>query len=95
MRIVYLVSTRDDLLWMRHYYEAIFPEGQTNAKKQFHAVENALQSNPFIGHETHRKDVRELSIPKTPFSYIYRAFSDRIEVLRIWDERQDRAKLDE
>ena len=95
MKIVYLANTRDDLLWMRQYYEIIFPEGSKNAQKQFHAVEDILLANPFIGHETHRKSVREFSIPKTPFSYIYRAFPDRIEVLRIWDERQDRSKLAE
>jgi plasmid stabilization system protein ParE len=80
---------------MRQYYEIVFSGGRLNAQKQFHAVENTLMSNPFIGHETHRKSVREFSIPKTPFSYIYRAFPDRIEVLRVWDERQDRSKLDE
>lgn len=95
MKIVYLESARTDLGWMRHYYESVFPAGQENAKKQFHAVENTLLSNPFIGHETHREGVREFSIPQTPFCYIYRAFVDRIEVLRIWDERQDRAKFDE
>lgn len=93
MRIVYLASTRDDLLWMRQYYEIVFPEGRKKAQQQFHTVEVILLSNPFIGHETHRKSVREFSIPKTPFSYIYRTFPDRIEVLRVWDERQDHSKL--
>ena len=89
MNIVYLESSRDDLLWMRHYYESVFPEGRSRAQKQFHAVENLLLANPFIGHETHRKDVREFLIPKTPFSFIYRVRPVRIEVLRVWDERQD------
>ena len=93
MNILYLASARDDLVWMRHYYGAVFPEGQKNVQKQFHAVENALLANPFIGDSTHSKDVRELAIPKTPFSFIYRVFPDRIEVLHIWDERRDRAKL--
>lgn len=95
MKIFYLESARDDLVWMRHYYEAVLPEGRENAQKQFHAVESTLRANPFIGHTTHRKNVRELSIAKTPFSFIYRTFPERIEVLRIWDERRDRAKLDE
>ena len=95
MKIFYLESARDDLVWMRHYYEAVFPEGQKNAQKQFHAVERTLRTNPFIGHTTHRQYVREFTIPKTPFSFIYRIFPDHIEVLRIWDERRDRAKLDE
>lgn len=95
MQLLYLESARDDLLWMRHYYETVFPEGLVRAQKQFHAIEGLLLSSPFIGHATHHKDVREFSVSKTPFSFIYRPFPDRIEVLRVWDERQDRIKLDE
>ena len=89
MQIVYLSSTRADLLWLRRYYEQIFPEGRTRAKKQFRSMESLLMANPQIGHPTHRNDVREISIPRTPFSYIYRLKEDRIEILRIWDERQE------
>ncbi len=95
MNIVYLESARDDLLWMRQYYESVFPEGRSRAQKQFHTVENLLLANPFIGHETHRKNVREFSIPKTPFSFIYRVRPERIEILRVWDERQDPSKRDD
>jgi len=90
MKLVYLESARDDLLWLRHYYESVFPEGRAKAKKQFRSIESLLLSNPFIGHETHREDVREFSIPKTPFSYIYRIQHQQIEILRIWDERRER-----
>lgn len=91
MRIVYLESAKDDFLWMRQYYEFVFPEGRSRAQQQFHAVENLLLANPFIGHETHQKNVREFTLSKTPFSFIYRAHPERIEVLRVWDERQDRS----
>ena len=90
MKIVYLSSTREDLLWLRRHYEQVFPEGLVRAQKQFHSMESLLAGNPQIGHPTHRDDVRELSIPRTPFSYIYRVVQDRIEILRIWDERQER-----
>ncbi len=83
MRIVYLESTRDDLLWMRHYYEVIFPQGRENAQTKFHSTEQLLLTHPFTGHKTHIKDVYEFSIPKTPFSYIYRVKPDHIAVLRI------------
>ena len=72
------------------YYEDIFPEGLRRAQTQFHATELLLAENPYIGYPTHREGVREFSVPKIPFSYIYRIEQDRIEVLRIWDERQDR-----
>lgn len=92
MEIVYLESARDDLLWFRHYYEEVFTAGSERAKKQFVAVEILLKENPLIGQEVHRSDVREFSIPKIPFSYIYRVQPQRIEVLRVWDERGDSRK---
>lgn len=95
MKIVYLESTINDLLWMRHYYESIFPDGRVRARKQFHSLEALLIAHPFIGAQLQQKNVREFSIPKTPFSYIYRVQPEYIEILRIWDERQDRSALSE
>lgn len=79
---------------MRQYYESIFPEGRKKAQYQFHAIEQLLIENPFIGHELQQKNVREFSVPKTPFSYIYRTIPERIEILRIWDERQERSQCE-
>ncbi len=92
MEVVYLESARDDLLWFRRYYEEVFTAGSERAKKQFVAVERLLKENPFIGKEAHRPNVREFSIPKIPFSFIYRVQSQCIEVLRVWDERRDSRK---
>lgn len=92
MELVYLPSTRDDLVWFRHYYESVFPEGRTRAQQQFHAMEALLRTQPRIGHETHSAGVLEFSMPNIPFSVIYRVSATRIEVLRIWDERQGRER---
>ena len=89
MRIVYLPSCTKDFAWFRQYYTAVFPAGELNAKKQFLAIEQALRTNPFIGHPSDsHEDVRELHIPKTPFTVIYRVSEAQIEVLRLWDDRQ-------
>lgn len=90
MKIVYLPSCRDDLLWMRKYYEQVFPDGQAKAKAQFQNIKNTLLKNPYIGHLTDIDSVREMVIPKVPFSFIYRIKGEQIQVLRIWDERQGR-----
>ena len=37
--------------------------------------------------------IREFPIPRTPFSFIYRVVDDRIEVLRVRDQRGDRSRL--
>ena len=93
MRLVYLEDALGDLEWMRHYYERVFPEGNQNAQKQFHLCQSILLENPYIGHPTHRHNVREFSIPKTPFSLIYQVDPGQICVLRVWDERRDRGEL--
>ncbi len=46
---------------------------------------------PHIGKKTDIKNVRSLIIKE--FLIFYEIFSDRIDVLRIWDNRQDPSKL--
>ena len=87
MKIVYLESARDDLVWFRHYYMAVFPEGAEKAKSHFKVVEQTLLAHPFIGHKV-REDMYELPLTKTPFTFVYRVKDHRIEVLRVWDDRQ-------
>lgn len=89
MKIVYLEDAVQDIQWFRYYYRSVFPEGSTKARAQLMAIQNMLAANPYAGHpsETHQK-VRELSIPRTPFTLIYRVMPTRIEILRLWDTRQ-------
>lgn len=94
MKLVFLPSTRLDLLWMRTYYAHIFPDGAKRAAKQYGKVCGIIRNNPLVGHPVEEiEDVREFSIPQTPFSFIYRVSDDRIEVLRVWDQRNDRSRL--
>ncbi|WP_408015651.1 type II toxin-antitoxin system RelE/ParE family toxin [Rhizobium alarense] len=89
MRIVYLPSTRADLLWFRRYYEHVFPEGLTRARNRFRAIERLLRDNPNAGRPSGVADIRELPVSKTPFLVIYRVREDRIEILRLWDARRN------
>ena len=87
MELLFLESTRNDFNWIRKYYEEIFPAGASSALKQFDMMQELLIASPYLGRKKHG-DVRTLSIPKTPFSYWYRVTSTHIEILRIWDNRQ-------
>ncbi len=79
---------------MRTYYASIFPEGAKRAAEQFGRVCEVIRENPLIGHPVAEiAGVREFSVPRTPFSFIYRIIDDRIEVLRVWDQRGDLSKL--
>lgn len=94
MKRVFLPSTRSDLVWMRIYYTHIFPDGARRAADQYARAAGILRDNPMVGQSMEdMTNVREFSIPRTPFSLIYRIIDDRIEVLRIWDQRGDRSRL--
>ena len=94
MKLVFLPSTRSDLLWMRIYYAHVFPNGAKRAAEQYVRASGVIRNNPLAGRSIEEMEgVREFSIPRTPFSFVYRVIDDRIEVLRVWDQRGDRARL--
>lgn len=95
MKVIYLRTALSDLAWFRVYYERIFPEGEKRALLQRRAVERLLRENPFAGHVVQEATAtRAFPISRTPFILIYRAKDDRVEVLRLWDNRRDPAELD-
>ena len=94
MNVVFLPSTRSELLWMRAYYTSVFPAGAKRASEHFRLTCSVIRENPLMGHPVQdMQGVREFAIQRTPFSVIYRVIDNRIEVLRIWDQRGDRSRL--
>ena len=87
MRVVYLASTRGDILWLRHYCTRVFPEGAAGARARMRAMERLLRDNPHAGRPAHPAGVRRLPITRTPFFVFYRVAAERIEVLRVIDGR--------
>ena len=95
MKLVFLPSTRTDLLWMRAYYARVFPGGAKRAAERYVRASRVVRGNPRVGHLVEgMAGIREFPIPHTPVSFIYRVVDDRIEVLRVWDQRGDRSRLD-
>lgn len=88
MRVIYLPSAKKDLIWFYEYYISVFPEGANKAIKQLDTMADLLATNPYIGQKIQR-EARQLVISSTPFSYIYRVTDEYIEVIRVWDNRQD------
>ena len=90
MRLVFLRSAEGDLRWFRHYYENVFPDGGRRAWRQYAKAARRLVSLPLLGHPSDGKGIREYAIGGLPFSFIYRVVDDRIEILRLWDQRAER-----
>lgn len=95
MRLVYLASAARDLLWLRHYYDRVLPEGAAGARARIQATERLILGNPHIGRRTHRAGLRRLPIARTPFFIVHRATDERIEILRVVDGRAFDSQLED
>lgn len=88
MELVYLVSAIEDISWVKHYYERVFPAGAAQGRAHIKATEALIMENPYIGRPVENFErVREFSVNRTPFSFIYRVADKQIEVLRVLDKR--------
>lgn len=89
MKIVFLEDSVRDTQWFRFYYRSVIPKGSDKARAQLRAIQMTLAANPYAGHPSEvRKNIRELSVLRTPFVLIYRVTRTQIEILRLWDTRQ-------
>ena len=88
MKIIFLPSAANHLLWFRNYYTAVFPEGAAKAMQQIERLMELLEVNPYLGQPGKVEGTRRKPIPRTPFVLLYRVTQTQIEVLRLRDSRQ-------
>ena len=68
MKIAYLPSARDDLVWMRTYCTRVFPEGSARARVHFRSAERLL-ARQFPRRWARARRTREAKIEfRQPFS---------------------------
>lgn len=93
MKFEYRPEAIHDLEWFKEYYFKVFPEGAIKARQHFESIQDALLAYPQIGHPiVYENTLREITIPKTPFSIVY-TISDSenmIIILRVLDNRAQR-----
>lgn len=87
MQIEYRARALRDASWFIQYYVNAFPEELVNATGRLRRAEELLRENPLIGSPTLTSGTRKLPIRRTPVTLVYRVRSDRIEILRILDQR--------
>ena len=94
MKIVWSVLARDDLVAIRRYIAQHHPAAARQAAERIlHSVE-LLRERPQLGLSTHRGDIRRLIVGNSVYSIIYRLRDDALEILEIFDGRQDAPRID-
>jgi len=92
MRIVWLSFAQRDLASISAYYESVASKDVANRVLQ-RIVRSASTSsdNPYLGHPSESTDgIHELQVARLPYLLPYRVVEDRIEILRVFHESQDR-----
>ncbi|MCE7029028.1 type II toxin-antitoxin system RelE/ParE family toxin [Jiella avicenniae] len=91
MDVVFLPRALADLGWFRRYYEQIFPDGALKARLQFEKTHQTLRDHPFAGRQA-EENTREIVLGRTPFMFVYVVRNDRVEIIRVWDQRAGRSE---
>jgi toxin ParE1/3/4 len=92
VRIVWLSFAQRDLLTISAYYESVASKDVANrvVRSIVHSA-SGLMDNPYLGHPSASTDgVHELQVARLPYLLPYRVVDDRIEILRVFHEAQDR-----
>jgi plasmid stabilization system protein ParE len=89
MQIVYLRRAAKEYLWFRDYYTRIFPEGRDKAFTHYFKVLSLIVSHPEIGKPEGKPPRRRFKISNTPFSISYKVLGNRMEIVRIRDNRSE------
>ena len=91
MKLIFRSSTVLNLKWLRRYYKTVFPEGEKHARHHYKMTCLTLAEHPLAGHSLGLDvTVREIQIPRTPFSFVYYVDGDEIVIIRILDGRAER-----
>ena len=92
MKLVWLPFASFDLSSIAEYYEkAATPALADKLIQQIVHSASALIENPHLGRPSESADgIHELHVPHLPYLLPYRVVDDRVEILRVFHEAQDR-----
>jgi plasmid stabilization system protein ParE len=91
MKFIFRLEAKSDLKWFAKYYRSVFPEGSKAAAIRFRQAKLLIQQYPLIGEAIgNATPLRELVIPRTPFSLVYYVEGQDIIVIRLLDNRAQR-----
>lgn len=92
MKVVWLIFAQRDLTSIADYYQGVAgPEIANYILRTIVHSASLLIDNPHLGRRSESTDgVHELQVAHVPYLLPYRVIDDRIEILRVFHESQDR-----
>ncbi len=89
LKIHYLDLAQLDLLKFRLYYQQYFPEGLEKASITLQKCLMLISNFPDMGHHAGKAPRRCFGVPQTHFTLLYQARDNRLEIVRILDQRSE------
>jgi len=90
MRVILLPLAIEDLQQLRNYIAQFNPEAAKDVADKIKKSLNMLSEQPHMGHPAEDDDVLEWHIPTTNYSLPYQVVDNTVQILRVFDERQNR-----
>ncbi len=90
MRIVWLQPAQADLRGIYRYYHPLNPQAAAKMLAKIHKSAERLVEFPHLGKFNTTKTCRMLQVPGTVYVLPYRMRPDAIEILAVFDQRQER-----
>lgn len=90
MRLVWAGTSLSDLASIRKYIAERNPAAADRIANDIDKSAQFLKSFPLLGRPTHLSDIRLLQVPNLPYLIPYRVRGEIIEILAVFDERQER-----
>jgi toxin ParE1/3/4 len=92
VKIVWLSFAQRDLLSIFAYYQGVASKDVATriVQRIVHSASNLID-HPYLGHPSDSTDgVHELRVARLPYLLPYRVVNERIEILRVFHESQDK-----
>jgi toxin ParE1/3/4 len=93
MRLVWLPSAADDLEEIYEYLQENLSDYIPRTMNEIYGAAQSLKHTPFRGRRGREQGVRELVLPRLPYTIFYRVENQTIEVLYIRHGARDSSQL--
>ena len=90
MRVLLLPFAKNDLKEIKSYPDERSPQASKNVAVRIKAALLLLSEQPYLGNTKEDEDILEWHIPGFPYSLPYRIVNNKIQILRVFHESQNK-----